>query len=217
MDKRFIGIILAIVVIFAGFLVFSSNKSEAPSSGNKKAELSNHVRGNLNAKVTLVEYGDFQCPFCQQYEPTLKQVFETNKDKVKFQFRNFPLMSLHQNAFAASRAAEAAHLQGKFWEMHDALYETSNWQVWTSAQSPNTFFNQYAKQIGLNEAQFKNDFASKKVNDIVNADLKEAERLGLTGTPSFFINGKQVQINNDVAAFQKVIDAELAKVQKDTN
>ena len=216
MDKRFAGILLAMVLLFTGFVLINGKKDESKASDSKsKASLlSNHVVGNKESKVTLIEYGDFQCPYCQQYATTVDQVVEANKDKIQFQFRNFPLISLHQNAFAASRAAEAAHLQGKFWEMYDTLYETSNWQVWSEAKAPTTFFDQYAKQLGLNEAKFKSDFSSDKVNDTVTADLDEGNRLGITGTPSFYLNGKQVQIANDPAAFQKVIDAELAKQAK---
>lgn len=212
MDKKFIGILVAILVVFAGIMLLGDKKSEAPTGGKEDAKLlTNHVKGNADAKVTILEYGDFQCPYCQQYNTTINQVVETNKDKVKFQFRNFPLMSMHKNAFAAARAAEAASLQNKFWEMHDALYESTNWQIWTNASSPTNFFEQYAKQIGLNVEQFKTDFSSTKVNDTINADLNEAKRLDITGTPTFYVNGKKTQINNDPAEFQKVIDAELAK------
>lgn len=213
MSKQFVAILVAIVVIFAGIIIFTGNNSNDGSKGSKSSSktLTQHYTGNLNANVTLTEYGDYQCPFCQQYEPTIEQVLAANKDKIRFQFRNFPLTSLHQNAFAAARAAEAAGLQGKFWEMHDALYEQSNWQVWTQSSSPEAQFNDIAKQIGLNVEQFKSDFASSKVNDLINADMAEGNRLGITGTPAFFLDGKEVQISNSVDSFQKVIDAELAK------
>jgi protein-disulfide isomerase len=210
MSKQFLALIAAIIVVFAGIIAFGGKKSEAPS-GKSAAAATQHFKGNEKATVTLTEYGDFQCPYCKQYEPTVQQVVETNKDKIRFQFRNFPIVNIHQNAFAAARAAEAADQQKKFWEMHDALYETTNWQVWTNSGAPTKLFENYAQQIGLNVEQFKKDFASSKVNSAVNADVDAGNKLGVTGTPTFFLNGKQVQVGNDPQAFQKIIDAELAK------
>jgi protein-disulfide isomerase len=166
--------------------------------------------------VTLVEYGDYQCPFCEAYYPTVKQVEQLYDADIHFQFRNFPLTSLHQNAFAAARTAEAAGLQNKFWEMHDALYEAGNWQLWSESRNPTDFFNRLAGQLGLNVTQFKQDYASDKVNKLINADLAEGRKLGVTGTPSFFIDGKKVDINNDLASFKKIIDAEIAKKKTQT-
>jgi protein-disulfide isomerase len=211
MSKQFLAILAAIVIVFAGIVIFSGKKDNGNGAKSSSTTLTQHFTGNEKASVTLTEYGDYQCPFCEQYEPTVEQVVETNKDKIRFQFRNFPLVNLHQNAFAAARAAEAAGLQGKFWEMHTLLYQVSNWQVWTQASSPNTYFNQYAQQLGLDVTKFKADFASDKVNNLINADIAEGNKLGITGTPTFFLDGKQVQISNSVDSFQKVIDAELAK------
>ena len=214
MSKQFLAVLAAIILLFVGVIVVSGNKSENGSGNKSSAGPTEHIYGNKDAKVTLVEYGDYQCPYCQQYYPTLKQVAETNKDKIGFQFRNFPIVSAHQNAFSAARAAEAADEQGKFWEMHDLLYETANWQVWTRSSSPTSNFNDYAKQLNMNVEKFKKDFAGKKANDAINADSAAGNKLGVTGTPTFFLNGKQIQVGNSVEAFQKVIDAELAKQEK---
>lgn len=211
MSKQFLAVIAAIILVFVGIVAFGGKKSDAPSS-KSTAALTEHYKGNKDAEVTLTEYGDFQCQFCFQFEPTLQQVVEANKDKIRFQFRNFPIVNIHQNAFAAARAAEAADQQDKYWEMHDALYSPANWQAWTNSSAPTKLFEGYAQQIGLNVAQFKKDFASSKVNDAINADIAEGNKLSITGTPTFFLNGKQIQIGNDPQAFQKVIDAELAKV-----
>lgn len=215
MSKGFWGIIAGIVLIFIGITVISNNnKASAPSSSKSGSSLSQHVQGSGSTGVTLVEYGDYQCPYCEQYFPTVKSVVEEYKDKIKFQFRHFPLTNLHQNAFAASRAAEAAGKQNKFWEMHDALYSPSNNQVWTAASNPNPYFEQYAQQIGLNITVFKKDFASSAVNDTINADMAEGQRLGITGTPTFFINGKKTEIANDLKTFQKVLDEAIAAQAK---
>jgi protein-disulfide isomerase len=211
MSKQFLAVLAAIVLVFVGIIAFSGSKNDSSHKSSSSSTLTEHVTGNTNSSVTLVEYGDYQCPYCQQYYQTVKQVVDTNKDKIKFQFRNFPLNNIHQNAFAAARAAEAAGMQNRYWEMHDMLYETINWQIWTRQGSPQSSFETYAKQLGLNLAQFKTDFASEKVNNLINADMAEGNRLGITGTPTFFLDGKQIQVANDPQAFQKILDAEIAK------
>ncbi len=212
MSKQFLGVIAAIMLVFIGVFIITSGKTkDATKSSSGSSTLTQHVEGKNSAGITLVEYGDYQCPFCQQYYSTVKIVQAEFNDQIKFQFRNFPLTSLHQNAFAAARAAEAAALQGKFWEMHDALYETRNYQVWSGASDPNPLFISYAQQLGLKTDQFKTDFASGKVNDLINADQAEGTKLGITGTPTFFVNGKKTEIGNSVPSFEKIIKAELAK------
>jgi protein-disulfide isomerase len=212
MSKQFLAVLAAIVLVFVGIVAFSGSKDNSSNkSSSTSSTLTEHVTGNTSSSVTLVEYGDYQCPFCQQYYQTVKQVVDTNKDKIKFQFRNFPLNNVHQNAFAAARAAEAAGMQNKYWEMHDMLYETVNWQIWTRQGSPQASFEAYAQQLGLNLTQFKTDFASEKTNNLINADMAEGNRLGITGTPTFFLDGKQIQVANDPQAFQKILDAEIAK------
>lgn len=212
MSKQFLAVIAAVVLIFVAIFAFSGNKSSNTSNKNSsKAAPTQHITGQGKSGVTLVEYGDYQCPYCEQYYPTVKQAVTEFSDQIHFQFRNFPLVNAHQNAFAGARAAEAAALQNKFWEMHDTLYEPSNWQQWTVSNGPSTYFEQYAKQLGLNVTQFKADYASGKINDTINADMAEGNKLGVSGTPSFFLDGKQVQINNDITSFEKVINAEIAK------
>ena len=211
MSKQFLAVILLIIGVFVGIMAFTGKKTDAPGSKSTGKTPTEHVVGNKASKVTLVEYGDYQCPYCKRYEPVLQQVVEANKDKIKFQFRNFPIVSIHQNAFAAARAAEAAALQNKFWEMHNFLYASPNWESWSQSNAPTKLFEGYAQQLGLNVEQFKKDFSSDKVNSLINADIAAGNKLGVTGTPTFFLNGKQIQIGDTPEAFQKVIDAELAK------
>ena len=213
MSKQFWAVIAVIVLIFVGLFALSGGKSNtSPQSKSSSKTLSQHVTGKGTTGVKLVEYGDFQCPACEAYEPVVEQVRAQYGDKIQFQFRNFPLTSLHQNAFAAARAAEAAAIQNKFWEMHDLLYNQGNWQQWTNASSPETFFNQYATQLGLNVDKFKQDYKSTAVNDLINADMAEGNRLGITGTPTFFVNGRKIDnIRADLAAFTKLLDGEIAK------
>lgn len=219
MSKGFWAIIAAVVLIFLGIVVFGGkDKAGAPSSkGGNSSQLSQHVQGSGTTGVTLVEYGDFQCPYCLQYYPTVQQVVAEYGDKIKFQFRHFPLVQLHKNAFAASRSAEAAGKQGKFWEMYDKLYDSNNHSVWAESSDAVPYFEQYAKDLGLDMTKYKADFGSSVVNDTINADMAEGNKLGITGTPTFFINGKQTQIANSPEAFKKVIDAEIAKQSKQSN
>lgn len=210
MSKQFWGIIILIVAVFVGIVVFTGDKTNAPGKSSSKNTLTQHIQGQGESKVTLVEYGDFQCPFCGQYHPILKQVQQQFDKEIYFQFRNYPLTNAHPNAFAAARAAEAAGLQGKYWEMHDLLYETQ--QQWSQMSDAVPAFEGFAKQLSLNVTKFKTDFASSKVNDLINADLAEGTKLGITGTPTFFLDGKKLDPSpQDAAGFEKVIKAAIAK------
>jgi len=192
MDRRFLGILGAIVVIFIAVFAISQHSSNNDSSGgnnNSKNNPTNHVEGDNAKGITLVEYGDYQCPICEAYYLPLKQAVAKYSGDIHFQFRNLPLVSIHPNAFAGARAAEAASLQGKFWEMHDKLYDNQN--SWVSASNPLDIFSGYAKDLGLNVDQFKTDYASSKVNDAISADQAAFAKTGQEqATPTFFLNGK---------------------------
>src|ERR1700752_37683 len=123
MSKQFWGVIAAIILAFVVIFAVSGKNSPSTTSSTNSAALSQHIEGNNSGNVSLVEYGHYQCPFCGEYFPTVKQGETEFNDKILFQFRNYPLVNLHPNAFAGARAAEAAALQNKFWEMHDLLYE----------------------------------------------------------------------------------------------
>lgn len=143
-----------------------------------------HVQGNDNADLTIVEYGDYQCPYCGAAYPVLKELMKEFKGQVKFVFRNFPLSEMHPYARPAAIAAEAADLQGKFWEMHDVIYENQ--------QSLNeSFLFQLAEKIGLNLSQFKEDIQKPELEKKVDSDFESGIISGVNGTPSFFINGNK--------------------------
>ncbi|HSD55652.1 MAG TPA: thioredoxin domain-containing protein [Candidatus Saccharimonadales bacterium] len=209
MDKRFWAIIGVIIVVFAGILMVNNNSKDKDASSGSNAKATEHIRGKADSKVKLVEYGDFQCPYCGQYYPIVEQVVAKYEDKIAYQFRNLPLNQIHQNAFAASRAAEAADEQGKFWDMYHLLYQ--NQKSWSDSTSVNSIFNGYAEQLKLNLTQFKKDFASSKVNARINAD-KEAfnKTKEAVSTPTFFLNGKKIEATS-ADEFGKLIDAELKK------
>lgn len=217
MSKQFLGVIVIVILVFAGVFAFSNKGAKTSGGSSGSSTLTEHIEGQGKDGVTLVEYGDYECPFCGEYYPTVKQVQAEFNQQIFFQFRNFPLVSIHQNAFAGARAAEAAALQNKFWQMHDLLYE--NQTAWSGASNPTPFFNQYATQLGLNLTQFQSDYASGKVNDLINADMAEGNKLGIQGTPTFYLDGKQLdstqlvdnQSQPSAAAFAKLINAEIAK------
>lgn len=222
MNNRFALILVALVVGFAGILWFNKKKDTSPSTS--QAALTNHVKGANKKNVTLIEYGDFECSACYYYEPVVQQVIEKYKDDIAFQFRHFPLTAIHQHAMAGHRAAEAAARQGKFWEMHDILFQNAH-QVgqdgklidieWTATTNPQPFFDKYAKTIGLDLEKFKTDMKSDEVNAAINADLAEGKRLGLSGTPSFILDGKKIDTPNNLEGFSKLIDEAIkAKSQQ---
>jgi protein-disulfide isomerase len=209
-SKQFLAVIIVVILALVGVFAFTGNKaSDSSQSTSSKGQPTNHVQGQGKSGVTLVEYGDYQCPYCQQYYPILKQVQAQFNDQIYFQFRNFPIINVHQNAFAGARAAEAAALQDKFWEMHDLLYE--NQSQWSESSDPSSFFKQYAKQLGLNVDQFQKDYASSQVNDAINADLAAGRKLGVQGTPTFFLDGKEIKVNASAASFEKQIKEAIAK------
>lgn len=209
MNKKVIGIIVAIVVAVFGFLALTKPNSSTSTDGAGVA--SNHIDGKGAKNVTLVEYGDFQCPACGQYYPVVKSVFEKYQSDIFFQFRNYPLESLHQNARASARAVEAANIQGKFWEMYDTLYTTQS--AWSNTNDPLTLFKSYAQQIGVADLnKFEVDYKSSEVNSIINADLQAGQKFSITGTPTFILDGTKLDSNPTSAdEFYKLIDAAIAK------
>lgn len=229
MDKRFWAIVGIIIVAFGGIIAMNNKNQDSPGgkTGNE-SKTTSHFAGKLDSKVTLTEYGDYQCSACKSFYPVTKQVKEKYADRVRFQFRNLPLTSLHPNAFAGARAAEAADMQGKFWEMHDLLYENQDpygQSGWVASKDPlSDYFVKYAEQLGLNTATFKKDFASTAVNTRINADLDEfkATKEQLS-TPTFFLNGKKIDSSRlldnqtppqpSLDAFSKVLDEALANTK----
>jgi protein-disulfide isomerase len=161
------------------------------------------VRGADSAKVTIVEWADFQCPFCVRVEPTLQKIKDEYGDEVRFAFKHLPL-SMHSKARAAHQAAEAAHRQGKFWDMHDRIFAKPK------DLSEETYLR-YANEIGLDIEKYESDFSSSSVRKVIDADLAKARELGVSGTPSFFINGRFLSGAQPYNAFARVIDAELEK------
>jgi protein-disulfide isomerase len=177
------------------------NKPLAPEKQEKIAADDAPSFGPKDAKVTIVEFSDFQCPYCVKAAEATKQIKAKYSDKVRFVFRQFPL-SFHQNAHAAAQASLAAHAQGKFWQYHDTLFE--NQSALTDAD-----LEKHAQKVGLNMALFKKAMQSKTFKAPVDADMALGGEVAVNGTPSMFINGKRVSNPTSFEAISQLIDKEL--------
>lgn len=164
-------------------------------------------KGNQEAKVVVVEYSDFQCPACQLYSPLIREVAQQYGEKIAIVYRHFPLKQIHLQAELAAQAAEAAGKQGKFWEMNELLFERQ--EQWAEKREAKKLFIDYAKELGLNEAQFKKDLVSKEVKALVKADYLSGLANRLNSTPSFFINGERMANPQGAEAFREIIDIKL--------
>lgn len=210
MDNKKFWIVLAVIVVgFFGFITLNkSDKTGGNSAAGSKS--SSNYYGKADSPVTITEFVDFQCEACYGYYPYVKEAKERYKDQVRFQVRYFPISSSHNFAIQSARTAEAAARQGKFWEMHDKLFEGQ--KQWEQTKDPASYFDGYAKEIGLDMAKFKTDFASSDVNAVVNKDLSDVQALGGTGTPTFVINGKKVENpGSTTEAVNKMIEDALKK------
>jgi len=161
-----------------------------------------YAKGPADAPIQLVEFSDFHCPFCKRVEPTLSQVLAKYDGKIRFVYKDFPIDSLHPGARAASEAARCAGEQGKFWEFHAKLYGGP-------ADSSAPTLQAYAQQVGLDPAKFEACRSSRKYQAPVQTDVAEATKLGINGTPGFFINGRFLSGAQPLEAFTKIIDEEL--------
>jgi protein-disulfide isomerase len=149
-----------------------------------------HIIGPNSAPAKLEEFGDFECPPCGAFHPILVQMHKEYGDNLQITFREFPLAPAHQHAIAAASAAEAAGLQGKFWEMHDLLYE--NQKTWHEAFDVRPIFEGFAKQIGLDMNRYQNDLNGDQVAQRILNDGKRGHSMGVKGTPTVFLNGREV-------------------------
>jgi protein-disulfide isomerase len=164
------------------------------------------AKGNAKAPVTIIEFSDYECPFCKRVEPTIQQVLKTyGPDKVRFAYRNFPL-PMHSNARPAAEAAGCVAEQGKFWEYHEKLMSTSD------LSKDN--LKKLAGEVGVDQKKFDECVASQKFKDAIDKDLAAGEAAGVSGTPAFFINGRMLDGAQPFEKFKEVIDEELATTKK---
>lgn len=211
MNKSLWTGVIALLVISFGLIFLGSRMSNSVVSVDSESLLSNavsasdHVKGatGTSTKVTLVEYSDFECPACGAYAPVVKQLAADYADQMSFVYRHFPLPQ-HLGARPAAHAAEAAGKQGKFFEMHDLIFARKN--EWSTARSYEDTFKQYATELGLDVAQFEADMKSDAVAEKVEIDRQSGNKSGVRGTPTFFLNGKQIANPQTYEAFKALID-----------
>ncbi len=213
--KVIISIVVLIVIVFfmaKGSYKKSEDKVESTNTTQASAleiKENDWATGSTTAKVVLVEYLDFECEACGAYYPLVRQLKDEYKDSILFVVRYFPLPG-HRNSKTAAYAVEAAGKQGKFWEMHDVLFNKQ--KEWGEGQFTNqNLFEKYALEAGVNIEQWKKDVASPEVKKRVDDSYDEAVSLNLQGTPSFFLNGKKIENPQGYEPFKKLIEEELKK------
>ena len=186
------------VILLLMFWKQGSDTGSEPIS-DLKISATDVTKGNPNATVELIEYSDFQCPACAAYYPYVKQMLAEYNDKIRFAYRHFPL-SQHRNAPLAARAAEAAGNQGKFWGMHDLIFEEQ--KAWENNNKAGEVFTVLAQRLGLDMERFNKDIDSEEIKNKVENDFKSGLRAGVNSTPTFFLNG--VKLNPNTMSPQKL-------------
>lgn len=210
--KILIGIGVITLVLIAGgifFLGHSSEKPKVPAIVDNAILIKEDSQkiASDSAAVNIVEFSDYECPACAAANPIIKQVISDYQGKVNFYYRHFPLPQ-HKTAQKAALVAEAAGEQGKFWQMHDLLFEKQN--EWVQSSDSLALFLDYAKQLGLDQEKIKQAVESNKFADKINRDLQDAVSLKLNATPTFFINGEKMA-DYSYEAFRNKIEANLSR------
>ncbi len=216
MDRTKWIIFTVLIIGIFGVLIVTNQRQGDEFKGDATkvitdGAIQDRVYGSADQTVTLIEYGDFQCPACGRIYPAVEEVKQKYKDKITFVFRNLPLTNIHPNALAAATAAEAAGQQGKFWEMYNKLYQ--NQQAWqgAGANERSGFFEKYASELGLNIDQYKQDLTSKAVTEKINRDRSTAQKFKATSTPTFVLNGQVLPESASVNAdeFKRTVEQAL--------
>jgi len=203
-----LGAVVFIAVLYALFIYLPAQLT--PSSNSALFDTSKDwARGPANAKVTLIEYSDFQCPACGQYYPLVKQLEAAFPNDLKVVYRQYPLKQIHQNADLAARATEAAGTAGKFWEMHDKIFETQ--KDWSTAENATDIFAGYAESFGMKKEDFLSALNAPETAKAVAADEATGASLAIQGTPTFFLNGKKLDNPRSFDEFKKVIESNLSR------
>jgi protein-disulfide isomerase len=170
---------------------------------NKKLNVSTniateHIQGSIDSPISLIEYGDYECPYTGMAHPIVKEIMKRFNTKVYFVFRNFPLNDIHPNAQHSAEAAEAAAAQGKFWEMHDYLFEHQK-------ALDDSHLLLYAEKLGLDTNKFKNEMSGHTYAPLIKESLKSGIDSGVQGTPTFFVNGNRYQNSWDLETFSNFL------------
>lgn len=203
------GVVLVVAAVSAFMIWFVVNAAKNSTTGSVDSmpKDGDWVQGPNGAPVVLIEYSDFQCPACGAYYPLLKQLRTDFGDKMQFVYRYFPLKNIHKNAVLSASAAEAAGKQGKFWEMHDILFEKQT--EWAESDKGEELMIGYAAELKLNLDQFKADLNSQEVKDKVESAYVAATSANITSTPTFFLNGERLQNPKSYDEFKAVIQGAI--------
>jgi len=213
-------IFILICLAILGLIIFTNKKDSGSNYAGDASKvitegpIADHVFGSNKQKVILVEYGDYQGPGCESVYPTLKEVTEKYKDNLTFIFRNFPLTNAHPNALAAATAAEAAGMQGKYYEYHDLLYEKQEDWKGASGSDRGKFFENYAKQLGLDVNKFKNDLGSSDISTKIARDRSTGVKsFSVDSTPTLVLNGEKIaqDVTFDKTKLSQAIEDEIKK------
>jgi protein-disulfide isomerase len=191
--KKFVltvAVLVLVVILGYRFVNFINTPTSTISSEPLVVVEGENIKGDEEATATLVEYGDFQCPACATYYPIVKQLSEDFPEGLRIVYRHLPLVSIHPNAMPAAKAAEAAGVQGKFWEMHDILFEKQ--QEWSGDRNPKDKFVSYAEELELDIDAFNSDFDSRELQEKITGQMLTANRLGVNSTPTFFLNDTRI-------------------------
>ena len=212
-EARRVGIwtIAVALIVMAIYGAIQLIPSVPVSNGGTVAPATSEDHTKGSGAISLIEYSDFQCPACKTYFPVVKKVSEELGDKVTVAYRHFPLVLAHQNARQAAEASEAAARQGKFWEMHDKLF--AGQESWAEDRNAQLVFENYAREIGLNVDQFKTDLTSAEVRQRVERDVQSGNEVNIAGTPTFFLNGKQMESPRSYDDFRTAIDEAAGPTQ----
>jgi protein-disulfide isomerase len=226
-----IGAVL-VAAVLGGWWLYSNSKAKPAPKANSNSAAKNpedlaraaqalymnapsgaqppNMLGASTLPVTVEEFADFQCPMCAVVHTKMKEINSLYSGRIKFIYRNFPLTQIHKNAYAAATAAEAAGLQGKFWAMQDQLF--TNQKEWSNSNEAGKLFDGYAGKIGLDVAKFQTDMLGLQTKKRVDDDLARGRALGISGTPTVFVNGNKLTMEQmEVSQMRQIIDAELNK------
>lgn len=214
--KRYLPFVIVAAVALAtfgsGFALYRAKRLAPPSAPKNSTASGIHVRGKAEALVTIEEFGDFQCPPCGIMAEVLRKTEEQYGERLRVIFHHFPL-AVHAHAREAALAAEAADMQGRFWEMHDLLYREQ--AAWSKAADVPTLFDSYARMIGLDLDRFKKDLQKPEVAARVDSDQKLGTSRGVTSTPTFFVNNVALPATAiNPAGVQKAIETALEEKSK---
>jgi len=221
-NKALIGIIITTLILVVGGVFLMTKKSPNGTTNTVVVDENllfsqnsiitsgivdgKYLDASLSAKVKIAEFGDYECPACIAYHPFITKLLTDFSGKINYTFKNYPLPQ-HKNAPLASKAVEAAGLQGKYWQMHDKVFENST--NWVSATSPKDIFAGFAKEFSLDAAKFTSDMDSKTIADKIQADTDAGIKTKLTETPTIYINGIKVELDGTYEQLKKLTENAL--------